>query len=142
MTQQSDVDSSPFFLEGGPIGVLLIHGFTGSPPEMRMVGDYLHQRGLSVSGPRLPGHGTSLEDLNRRRWTEWTYYVEGALADLHPRSAQFTFEGAGSKDKELVTLHKSGHVLTVDGEWESVAEKTYRFIQRICGGKFAGAECQ
>ncbi len=48
---------------------------------------------------------------------------------IHPKSAQFTYDHAGSTDKELVTLHGSGHVLTVDAEWESVAERTYQFIQ-------------
>jgi carboxylesterase len=248
MTQHAHLDPSPFFLEGGPIGVLLIHGFTGSPPEMRLVGDYLHQRGFTVSGPLLPGHGTSVDDMNRCRWIDWVGHVEGALADLqarceaafvgglsmgslltlylaaqhpevpgaflyspativadrlihltpvlkylvpkkrksdesdltdpkadmhvwsyeedpvsaahellklirqvrqlvpqvtcpllivystldqaiHPNSARYTYERAGSADKKLVTLHNSGHAITVDSEWEMVAEKTYAFIQ-------------
>jgi len=248
MTRYPHLDPSAFFLEGGPTGVLLIHGFTGSPPEMRLVGDALHQRGLTVSGPLLPGHGTTVEDMNRHKWTDWTDHVEQALTDLrarcervfagglsmgtlltlylaahhpdlpgailyspatvvadrliyltpvfkyvmrqrpksadhdltdpeaekrlwsydeyptfpahellklqvrvrrllpqvtcplliihstldqaiHPSSARLTYERAGSTDKELVTLHNSGHCLTVDSEWEFVAEKTYEFIQ-------------
>ncbi len=250
MTRQPHLDPSPFLLEGGPVGVLLIHGFTGSPPEMRLVGGYLHQRGFTVCGPLLPGHGTTVEDMNRCQWTDWTRHVEGALADLQarcetvfvgglsmgavltlylaahhpelpgiityspavwpadrliyltpilkylirekpksddsdsdltdpeanlrlwsyeenpvfaaheflkllrrvrqalpqttcpiliihstldtaiaPNSARLTYERVGSADKELVTLHNSGHCLTVDSEWEFVAEKTYEFIQ-------------
>ncbi len=59
--------------------MLLIHGFTGSPPEMRLVGEYLHRRGLTVYAPLLPGHGTTVEDMNRlpldrldRAWGEGT----------------------------------------------------------------------
>jgi len=38
-------------------GILLIHGFTGAPPELRMLADYLHDRGgFTVSGIRLSGH--------------------------------------------------------------------------------------
>ncbi|MFN3763863.1 MAG: alpha/beta hydrolase, partial [Anaerolineae bacterium] len=48
---------------------------------------------------------------------------------IHPRSGPYTYERAGSRDKELVTLHNSGHCITVDSEWEFVAEKTYQFIQ-------------
>ncbi|RLC92451.1 MAG: hypothetical protein DRI79_00475 [Chloroflexi bacterium] len=248
MTRHSHLDPSAFFLESGPVGVLLIHGFTGSPPEMRLVGDFLHQRGFTVSGPLLPGHGTTVEDMNRCRWTDWTGHVEHALADLqarcetvfvgglsmgslltlylaahhselagavlyspavivadrliyltpvlkylvhkkpksgesdltdpeadlrlwsyeenpvsaahellklifrvrrllprvtcplliihstldqaiHPQSARYTYERVGSTDKELVTLHNSGHCLTVDSEWETVAERTYEFIR-------------
>ena len=248
MIRHAHLAPSPFFLDGGPVGVLLIHGFTGSPPEMHVVGDYLHQRGLTVSGPLLPGHGTTVDAMNRCRWTDWTDHVEGALADIqarcemvfvgglsmgsvltlclaahhhelpgivtyspavwpadrliyltpvlkhlirrkpksddsdltdpeaelrlwsydenpafaahellkllrrvrgllsqvtcpiliihstldtaiHPDSARRTYERVGSADKELVTLHNSGHCLTVDSEWETVAEKTYTFIQ-------------
>jgi carboxylesterase len=50
---------------------------------------------------------------------------------IHPNSAPFTYEQVGSEDKELVTLHNSGHILTVDGEWEAVAEKTYQFFARL-----------
>ena len=248
MTRHAHLDPSPFFLEGGPVGVLLIHGFTGSPPEMRLVGDYLHERGLTVSGPLLPGHGTTVEDMNRCRWTDWTGRAEAALGDLqsrcettfvgglsmgsiltlylaaqhpelagiityspavwpadrllyltpflkyavhkkvksddsdlvdpgadlrlwsyeenpafaahellkllrqvrrllprvtcpvlgihstgdtaiHPDSARRTYERVGATDKELVTLHNSGHGITVDSEWEAVAEKTHEFIR-------------
>jgi carboxylesterase len=218
---------------------------------MRLVGDYLHEGGFTVSGPLLPGHGTVVEDMNRCQWTDWVEHVEGALASLkarcetvfvgglsmgslltlyltaghsglpgaivyspavivrdrlifltpllkyllrkrpksddsdgdltdpdaplrlwnyeeypipalheflklihrvrrllprvtcpllvihstrdrtiHPNSARFTYERVGSEDKDLVTLHNSGHGLTVDSEWESVAERTYQFILR------------
>jgi carboxylesterase len=253
MTQHAHLDPSAFFLEGGntgeggQTGILLIHGFTGSPTEMRRIGDYLHARGLTVSGPLLPGHGTTPEAMNRCRWTDWTGHVEAALADLrarctrafvgglsmgslltlylaaqhpdlpgaiayspatwvanrkiylspiakhfqalrptsgesdsvdpeadryhwsydvypvaaahellklswqvrrqlsritcplliihstgdrsiHPDSARRTFARAGSADKQLLTIHESGHGITTDREWELVAAKTYDFI--------------
>jgi carboxylesterase len=230
------------------VGALLLHGFTGSPPEMRLIGDYLHQRGLTVCGPLLPGHGTTVDDMNRSRWTDWTGHAMQSLRELrercetvfvaglsmgsiltlyltiqvpdlpgailyspalwpanrliyltpllkylirrqrksgqsdltdpradlrlwsyeenpafaahellklirwirprlaqvtcplliicspldsaiHPQSAHRTYQRVGSTDKELITLHNSGHCLTVDSEWETVAERTYRFIQ-------------
>jgi carboxylesterase len=214
---------------------------------MRLIGDYLHQQGCTVSGPLLPGHGTTVEDMNRRRWIEWTGHAEGALAELqarcdtvfvgglsmgsvltlylaalhpelvgavayspavwpadrriyltpalkhlirvkskgdgsdlsdpeakrrlwsyednpafaahellkllrqvrrllpritrpvllvhstgdtaiHPASARRTFRRIGSPDRDLVTLHNSGHCITVDSEWEVVAAKTWAFI--------------
>ena len=82
MAERTRPDPTPFFLEGGPSGALLIHGFTGSPPEMRLVGQYLHERGLTVSAPLLPGHGTSADDLNRCRWSDWTGRAQAALAEL------------------------------------------------------------
>jgi carboxylesterase len=85
MTNSSALDPSPFFLEGGPVGALLLHGFTGAPPEHRLLAEYLHERGLTVSVPLLPGHGTTPEDLNQRKWPEWTEHAAGALAELRDR---------------------------------------------------------
>ena len=243
------LDPSPFVLEGGPIGVLLIHGFTASPTQMRLVGDVLHQRGLTVVAPLLPGHGTTLADLRKQRWQNWTQHVDLALTDLRSRcktvfvagislgslltlylaadakhpdlkgvvlyspllkmpggialhlvpllkylireipkapdfvtdphaldrlwdypaislfalhemmrlrarvqtllphitsptliiystldrliarnSAQFTYDHIGASDKTLITLHNSGHDVTLDSQWEEVADQTYEFI--------------
>lgn len=52
-------------------GVLLIHGYTGTPAEMRLLGDYLHGKGYTVLGVRLPGHGTTPQELNETVWTDW-----------------------------------------------------------------------
>lgn len=252
MTQHPHLDPSAFFLEGGPTGVLLIHGYTGAPPEMRRIGDYLHARGCTVSGPLLPGHGTTPEALNRCRWTDWAGHAAQALADLrarcqqvfvgglsmgslltlhlaaqhpdipgiiayspavwvadpliyavpiakyfqplrpkapdtdlvdpeayqqlcsytvyplygmhevlklmlrvrrllpqiacpalivhstgdsaiHPESAQRTYQRLGATDKQVITLEKSGHCVTVDQHWEFVATKTWDFIRSHSG---------
>jgi carboxylesterase len=85
MSQPDTITPGPFFLAGGPVGVLLIHGFTGAPPEMRRLGDYLYGEGLTVSAPLLPGHGTTIADCNGARWQQWAAHVEGALADLRAR---------------------------------------------------------
>jgi carboxylesterase len=249
MTQHAHLDPSPFLLEGGPVGVLLIHGFTGAPPEMRLLGERLHAHGLTVQAPLLPGHGARVEDMNRLHWESWTDHVEAALAWLQQRcptvfvgglsmggllalhlasrspeiaglllyapairvtnwrlplaglvkrvqglrpkgpknlmdpqadrhiwsyeqdpvgaaaqlhrgqrlvrrelgtifcptlvfrasedtavpmkAGQEVLDGLGSDDKELVTLHNSGHCLTVDAEWERVAERSWSFVQRV-----------
>ena len=80
---KNETSVSPFLLEAGPVGVLLIHGFTASPTEMRPLGDFLHQRGLTVSGICLPGHGTSPADLTRTRWEDWYEEVETGFGNLH-----------------------------------------------------------
>jgi carboxylesterase len=107
MTRHPHLDPSPFLLEGGPLGVLLIHGFTGSPPEMRLVGDYLHRRGFTVSGPLLPGHGTTVEDMNRCQWTDWTGHAERALTSLQDR-CEMVFVG-GLSMGSLLTLYLAAH---------------------------------
>ncbi|WP_376793390.1 alpha/beta hydrolase [Thermoflexus sp.] len=57
------------------MGILLIHGFTGAPQEMRRLGVFLAQRGRTVLGIRLPGHGTRPEDLRQVTWRDWTEAV-------------------------------------------------------------------
>ena len=85
MARERKASPQPFFLKGGPLGVLLIHGFTGSPAEMALVAHYLHRKGLTVSVPLLPGHGTTPEDLNSRRWEEWVSHARSALRELQAR---------------------------------------------------------
>lgn len=68
--------AEPFFFPGGPTGCLLIHGFTGSPKEMRWMGEYLSAEGYTVAGIRLAGHATRPEDLLRTRWQDWLASVE------------------------------------------------------------------
>lgn len=256
MTQNPKPEPVAFALEGGPVGCLLVHGFTGTPPEMRLLGDYLNERGFAVSAPLLPGHGTLPNDLNRVPWQDWVATAERVLLDLlsrcelvfvgglsmgalvtmhlavmypevagimlyspalkvankllplapllsrvikqfpgnsdddtdltdpgapgrlwhyetwpvagasemlrlqrviraelcdvrvpaivfystldetiHPDSAKLTFEGLGSEDKEIVTLHNSGHCMTVDSERESIFARTYGFLAAHAGGR-------
>ena len=85
MPQPSHLNTEPFFLEGGPVGVLLIHGFTGAPTEMRPLGEYLASHGLTVCGVRLPGHGTTPEELAHTRRGEWIAACEAGLHDLRAR---------------------------------------------------------
>jgi carboxylesterase len=67
-----------FAHDGGPVGVLLCHGFTGSPQTLRPWAEYLAQAGLTVSLPRLPGHGTTWQELARTSTADW--YAEAARA--------------------------------------------------------------
>ena len=60
-----------FFLPGSTHGVLLVHGFTGSPSEMVLLGQYLHQHGFTVLCMRMAGHGTTPEDMEHMNWQNW-----------------------------------------------------------------------
>lgn len=78
--------ADPFSFEGGPAGILLLHGFTGNPSSMRPVGEWLAARGHAVEGPRYPGHGTVWRDLARYRWQDWVAEAEAALDRLTART--------------------------------------------------------
>ncbi len=71
-----------FAFDGGPAGVLLLHGFTGTPAEFRGLGSRLAALGFAVRAPLLPGHGTNVEDLAGTRWEDWYATAESAWRDL------------------------------------------------------------
>jgi carboxylesterase len=79
--------------EGGPTGVLLCHGFTGTPQSLRPWAEYLASAGLSVSLPRLPGHGTTWQEMARTRWEDWFAEVDRAFDELQSRSGEIFVMG-------------------------------------------------
>lgn len=74
--------AEPYAAGEGPRGVLLCHGFTGSPAAMRPWAEYLAERGYRVLVPRLPGHGTSWQEMNTTTWQQWYDEVDRALTEL------------------------------------------------------------
>ncbi|TRV75908.1 alpha/beta fold hydrolase [Streptomyces sp. 130] len=77
--------AEPFRHEGGAVGVLLCHGFTGSPQSLRPWAEYLADRGLTVSLPLLPGHGTRWQDMRVTGWQDWYAEVDRELRGLLER---------------------------------------------------------
>ena len=254
MSDQKPVEvlpgAEPWSADGGSVGVLVLHGFTGNPSSMRGLAESFAAAGYSVEMPRLPGHGTTPADLNRKRRQDWVDHAEHALLDLqtdcrvvfvaglsmgallafelatrHPELAgviaygpatavtdpranfvaflkyltatlakpvdlwhdptaaarfsgypvyptaaaheflklmrttrrklqqvtcplliidtagdtvttagigQTTYDEVGSTEKELLTLQRSGHILTLDAEWERVAAVTWHFVEMHC----------
>lgn len=77
--------ASPFELGQGDVGVLLVHGFTGSPHSMRLWGEALANQGFSIKCPLLPGHGTRWEEMQKSKWRDWTGAAQDALDELSAR---------------------------------------------------------
>lgn len=75
-------NAEPFSFTGNRVGCLLIHGFTGTPYEMRELGDRLAAQGYTVFGPALAGHATKPEDMRDTRWTDWYASVTAAYDQL------------------------------------------------------------
>lgn len=78
-------EAEPLSADGGPVGCLAIHGFTGNPSSMRSIAEAMAAAGHAVEMPRLPGHGTTVEDMNTTSWVDWTAEVEGAYQRLADR---------------------------------------------------------
>lgn len=87
MTTLQRRSAEPIRLEGGPVACLLIHGFAGSPAEIRPLAQHLARQGYTVVAPVLPGHGTRPEELRQTRWPQWVRAAEAELATLQQRHA-------------------------------------------------------
>ncbi len=82
-----------FTLPGGHPAALLIHGFPGTPMEMRPLAEGLNGRGWTCRGILLPGFGTQVETLPRRAWTEWRDAAVDALVALKRNHAPLLLVG-------------------------------------------------
>ncbi|MET9731506.1 alpha/beta fold hydrolase [Streptomyces sp. NPDC006458] len=100
--------AEPYRREGGEVGVLLCHGFTGSPQSLRPWAEYLAERGLTVSLPLLPGHGTRWEDMAVTGWQDWYAEVDRELRALTARCTQvfvFGLSMGGALSLRLAAKH-------------------------------------
>jgi len=81
--EQLDLINKPFRFEGANgKAVLIIHGWTSTPYEVRRLGKYLNENGYTVSGPQLRGHGTVPKDLEEIKWQEWFQDIEKEYCEL------------------------------------------------------------
>jgi len=76
------IQQTDFFFEGGRSGVLLIHGLTGTPMEMRLLGKGLNRAGFTVHGMQLAGHCGNADDLLGTGWRDWYASVEKAADEM------------------------------------------------------------
>ncbi len=91
--KNSHLEGDSFYWEGGPVGVLISHGFTATSAEVRLLAGYLRERGYTVAGPLLPGHGTTIEEMNRCRWHDWVRGVEQTYQELARRCQKVVVGG-------------------------------------------------
>ncbi len=92
------------------IGILLIHGYTGTPSAMRPWAEYLNQKGYTVRVPLLPGHGRKPEDLNEIKWQQWPEKIESELAELWKSCSKIFicgFSMGGGTTLYIATKHSS-----------------------------------
>jgi carboxylesterase len=85
--------AEPFSHDGGRTGVLLCHGFTGCPQSLRPWADYLAAAGLTVRLPRLPGHGTTWQEMARTRWEDWYAEVDRSFDELRAQTDEIFVMG-------------------------------------------------
>jgi carboxylesterase len=106
--------AEPFSADGGEIGVLLCHGFTGSPGSLRPWAQGLARAGHSVRLPLLPGHGTTWQDMNKSTWRQWYGVVDAAFGELRERCSS-VFVGGLSMGGALALRLAEEHGPAVTG---------------------------
>ena len=77
--------AEPFYAEGNNVGILVSHGFTGSPQSMRSLYEAYAAEGYTVCGPLLKGHGTHYEDMENTTYEDWVHSIEEAYQWLQAR---------------------------------------------------------
>ena len=95
--------AEPFFFQGDSTGCLLVHGFTGTPNELRWLGRQLAADGRTVLGVRLAGHGTTPEEMNTTHWPDWYASALDGYEQLH-RTCKQVFVGGLSMGGMLAAL--------------------------------------
>jgi carboxylesterase len=85
--------AEPFAADGDDVGVLVLHGFTGNPSSVRPLAEALAADGRTVLLPRLPGHGTTVDDMLKTSWADWSAAAEAAYQDLAGRSRAVVVAG-------------------------------------------------
>lgn len=107
-------DTAPFAADGGPVGVVLSHGFTGTPASLRPWAEHLAAAGYTVRLPLLPGHGQTWRETNRSTWQQWYDAVEAAYDDVRAR-CDTVFAGGLSAGGTLVTRLAQTHSDDISG---------------------------
>lgn len=97
-----------FFYPGGRLGLLLLHGFTGSTAEMQPMGRFFHKLGYTVYAPLLAGHGTTPEDMAKTRWPDWWQSAVDAY-DYIKRAGCEKIAVAGLSMGGVLTMRLSYH---------------------------------
>ncbi|MGI8754525.1 MAG: alpha/beta hydrolase [Acidimicrobiales bacterium] len=136
--------AEPWTHDGGPVGVLVLHGFTGNPGSMRALAERLAEAGHTVDLPLLPGHGTTVDDMISTGWDDWLATAESHYAALALRCEQVAVVGLsmggaltawlGSEHPEIVGLVCINAVVSVPPEMrEAVNEVVASGADRMDG---------
>lgn len=131
--------AEPFFLlgngENARTGCLLIHGFTGTPKEMRWMGEYLNAQGFTSLGIRLSGHATRPEDMIRSRYQDWAASVEDGydlLSGITDRIFLIGLSMGGILSLLMATRLKVAGVFAMSTPFKLPDDPRLRFIKLIC----------
>lgn len=100
--------AEPWSADGNDIGIVVLHGFSGSPASMKPWGQALAAEGWTVRVPRLPGHGTTWQEANLTTWEDWYGEAERNYLELKARCRRVFVMGlsvGGTLSLRLAEVH-------------------------------------
>ena len=121
-----------FYFEGNEIGILLSHGFVGTPQSVRYLGEKLAEQGFTVLAPRLKGHGTHYLDMEKCTKEDWYESVREAYLQLKARGKRVFVMGqsmGGALALQLASEHKDIEgIITINAALSLPAFDQYREV--------------
>jgi carboxylesterase len=124
--------AEPFSSAGGPNGALVLHGYTGNPHSMRPLATALADAGFTVELPLLPGHGTTVEEMLKTGWPDWSGAAEAAYTDLAGRCERVVIAGlsmGGTLTCWLASRHPEvAGIICVNPAVEPPAESFFQML--------------
>jgi len=117
------------FLKGNDTGIVLCHGFNGTPQSMEYIGRYLAGYGYTVSIPRLKGHGTNVKDMEVSTYEEWIVNLQTAYKKLKETCQKVYIVGqsmGGSLTLQVAVQNQVDGIFLINAAVTDVAYKEYR----------------
>jgi carboxylesterase len=125
--------AEPWSTDGGPAGALCLHGFTGNPTSMRPVAKAFAAAGFAVELPRLPGHGTTVDEMITTSWADWTAAADAAYERLSGRCERVVVSGlsmGGSLTIWLATKHPEiAGIVCINPAVRPLADEVVEMVQ-------------
>ncbi|HLS09245.1 alpha/beta hydrolase [Lentibacillus sp.] len=137
-------EAEEFYYPGNKTGVLVIHGFTGTTQSMLYLGKQFANEGFTVFGPRLAGHGTHPEDMEKSTYQDWIQSAEKGLEKLQATCEEVFVAGlsmGGSltlyltqnypEIKGIMPINAATHMPDLVENYESLKDTETRFVAGI-----------
>src|SRR5699024_10325131 len=134
-------EAEEFYYPGNKTGVLVIHGFTGTTQSMLYLGKQFANEGFTVFGPRLAGHGTHPEDMEKSTYQDWIQSAEKGLEKLQATCEEVFVAGlsmGGSltlyltqnypEIKGIMPINAATHMPDLVENYESLKDTETRFV--------------
>ncbi len=122
------------FNNDSKLGIYLIHGFSSTTYEVKKIAEYLAEKGYRVKADNLPGHGTTVEDCNLTKHTEWLSSVEKGLAEMYANCDKVIVVGVSMGavlSLHLASLFPVDGIIAASAVFKFKSEFNVRVVNRL-----------